>query len=208
MSAIDPTALPHGHGHDAAHAHDEHGHTHAHPPHLAHHFDTPEQQFDSGKLGMWTFLATEILMFGGLFCAYAVYRYNHPDVFRYGEHHVNTMWGAINTIILLTSSLTMAMGVRAAQLGQKSILVAMLVLTLLGGAGFMVIKTIEYTDKWNHGLFPGRYNSYDRTQNPEGFQKNVASHNAAEGGEEHVTDGEHPEAAGGEPGAATHGQAH
>src|SRR5687768_15511088 len=121
MSAIDPTAIAHGHdphaGHDAAHDH------HAHPPHLAHHFDTPEQQFDSGKLGMWTFLATEILMFGGLFCAYAVYRYNHPDVFRYGEHHVDTRWGAINTIILLTSSLTMAMGVRYAQLGRKNLLV-------------------------------------------------------------------------------------
>jgi cytochrome c oxidase subunit 3 len=182
MSAIDPTAIPHGQdphaGHDASHDH------HAHPPHLAHHFDTPEQQFDSGKLGMWTFLATEILMFGGLFCAYAVYRYNHPDVFRYGEHHVSTFWGATNTIILLTSSLTMAMGVRFAQLGNKSMLVAMLILTLLGGLGFMVIKTIEYKDKWDHGYFPGFYNSYDRTQNPEGFQKNVVGHM------------EHPEEAG------------
>src|SRR5688500_15184335 len=154
MSAIDPTALPHGHGHDAPPAHDDHGHTHAHPPHLAHHFDTPEQQFDSGKLGMWTFLATEILMFGGLFCAYAVYRYNHPDVFRYGEHHVNTMWGAINTIILLTSSLTMAMGVRAAQLGQKNILVAMLALTLLGGRGFMVVKPTEKKKKGDNANVP------------------------------------------------------
>ncbi len=186
MSAIDPTAIPHGQdphaGHDAAHEH------HAHPPHLAHHFDTPEQQFDSGKLGMWTFLATEILMFGGLFCAYAVYRYNNPDVFRYGEHHVSTMWGAINTIILLTSSLTMAMGVRYAQLGQNSKLVAMLVLTLLGGAGFMVIKTIEYSDKWNHGYFPGFLNSYDRDQNPEGFQKNVVDKMGSHG------DGDHAEA--------------
>lgn len=197
MSAIDPTAIPHA-VHDSggpAHAHDDNGHTHAHPPHLAHHFDTPEQQFDSAKLGMWTFLATEILMFGGLFCAYAVYRYNNPNVFRYGEHHVNTMWGAINTVVLLTSSLTMAMGVRAAQLGQRNLLIGMLVATLLGGAGFMVIKTIEYTDKFNHGLFPGFYNSYDRVQNPDGFKENVVSHMGggkhAEGGGEHAEGGEH-----------------
>src|SRR5688572_5217929 len=167
-----------------AHGDDPHGHGNGHDPHLAHHFDTPEQQFDSGKLGMWTFLATEILMFGGLFCAYAVYRYNHPDVFRYGEHHVDTRWGALNTIILLTSSLTMAMGVRYAQLGRKNLLVAMLALTLLGGLGFMVVKTIEYKNKWDHGYFPGFLNSYDRAQNPQGFEKNVIGHM------------EHPEAAG------------
>ncbi len=175
MSAIDPTALPQGHGQDVGHDVD-HGHGHDHPPHLAHHFDTPEQQFDSAKLGMWTFLATEILMFGGLFCAYAVYRYHNPNVFRYGEHHVSTMWGTINTVVLLTSSLTMAMAVRAAQLGRNSTLVTLLVATLLGGAGFMVIKTIEYKDKWDHGYFPGFLNSYDRIQNPDGFRDNVVSH--------------------------------
>jgi len=82
------------HGPDTGHE------DHAHSPHLAHHFDTMEQQYDSGKLGMWVFLATELLMFGGLFCAYAVYRANHPEVFLYAHSYLNTMWGAINTTVL------------------------------------------------------------------------------------------------------------
>src|ERR1700712_1573482 len=92
-------------------------HAHAHDPHLAHHFDTPEQQFSSAKLGMWIFLGTEILMFGGLFCAYAVYRHNHPDVFAYAHQFLNKWLGAINTLVLITSSLTMAWAVRSSQLG-------------------------------------------------------------------------------------------
>lgn len=202
MSAIDPTAIPPGHAADAGPAHEDPGHDHAHPPHLQHHFDTPEQQFDASKLGMWAFLATEVLMFGGLFCAYAVYRYNNPDVFRYGEHHVSTFWGALNTILLLTSSLTMAMGVRAAQLGQRSILIVMLILTLMGGAGFMVIKTIEYTDKWNHGLFPGLFNRYDRIQNEAAF---VAAMTGDHGEGEHAASEDHDAATDhgeGEPGEA------
>ena len=161
MSAITPHAPA---GHDATgHGHDDHhGHGHDHPPHLAHHFDTPEQQFDSAKIGMWVFLATEILMFGGLFCAYAVYRYNNPDVFRYTEHHLNTTLGATNTVVLLASSLTMALGVRAAQLGQQTYLKLMLIFTLFGGVGFMCIKAVEYYEKFSHGLVPGVYNDYSR----------------------------------------------
>src|SRR5690606_28692556 len=105
--------------------------THSHNPYLAHHFDTPRQQMETGKLGMWVFLATEILMFGGLFCAYAVYRANNPDIFLYGHHFLDTKWGAINTVVLIASSFTMAWGVRAAQLGQQKLLVALLSLTLL-----------------------------------------------------------------------------
>ena len=167
MTAINPHA-------SAAHDHGSEDHEFGdHPPHLAHHFDTPEQQFDSAKMGMWAFLATEILMFGGLFCAYAVYRYNNPNVFRVGEHHLDTTLGAINTVVLLASSLTMALAVRAAQLGQKNYLVLMLSITLLGGLGFMCIKSVEYKAKWDHGLFPGRYNSYDRVQNEAGFEKHI-----------------------------------
>src|SRR6476620_11380385 len=117
---------------------------HHHDPHLAHHFDTPEQQFASGKLGMWVFLATELLMFGGLFCAYSVYRHNHPEIFEFGHQYLDKKLGAINTIVLITSSLTMAWGVRAAQMGRNKVLAFCLILTLLGGAGFMCIKTIEY----------------------------------------------------------------
>src|SRR5258708_28042771 len=96
---------------------DEHGNHH--DPHLARHFDTPEQQYQSGKLGMWVFLGTELLMFGGLFCAYAVYRHNHPDVFLYAHEYLDKTLGAINTLVLITSSLTMAWGVRCAQLNQR-----------------------------------------------------------------------------------------
>jgi len=146
----------------AAHGGDPHGDDHHgdHPPHLAHHFETPAQQFESGKLGMWVFLATEILMFGGLFCAYAIYRGNHQDVFLFGYGALDKMWGATNTVVLLASSLTMAWGVRAAQKGQQKLLMAMLIATFLGGCGFMVIKTIEYKAKWDKGLMPGSYNAF------------------------------------------------
>ncbi|MGN6724977.1 MAG: hypothetical protein ACTHLZ_03595 [Tepidisphaeraceae bacterium] len=134
---------------------------HEHSPHLAHHFDTMEQQYDSGKLGMWVFLATELLMFGGLFCAYSVYRANHPEVFLYAHTYLSTMWGAINTAILLTSSLTMAWAVRCSQLNQNRGLFVLLLVTLMGGAGFMMIKAVEYNHKFHEDLAPGRYNQYN-----------------------------------------------
>ncbi len=142
--------------------HNDHGHDHPpdHPPHLAHHFETPKQQFESGKLGMWVFLATEVLMFGGLFCAYAIYRGNHQDVFLYGYGALDKMWGATNTVVLLASSLTMAWAVRAAQLGKQRLLMGMLIATFMGGVGFMVIKGIEYKAKWDHDLFPGTMNAF------------------------------------------------
>ena len=131
------------------------GHHAHHDPNLAHHFDTPEQQAQTGKLGMWVFLGTEVLMFGGLFCAYSVYRHNHPEVFEYAHQYLNKTLGAINTLVLITSSLTMAWGVRASQLGQRKTLIAMLILTLFGAAGFMVVKSIEYNSKWKEGIFVG-----------------------------------------------------
>jgi len=142
------------------------GHNGHHDPHLAHHFDTPEQQYTSGKLGMWMFLGTEVLMFGGLFCAYAVYRHNHPEVFEYAHQYLDRKLGAINTLVLITSSLTMAWGVRAAQMGKRGLLVALLLLTILGGAGFMFIKTIEYSTKWREHIFIGSGNVFYES-NPE-----------------------------------------
>jgi cytochrome c oxidase subunit 3 len=137
------------------------GHAH-HDPHLAHHFDTPEQQFTSAKLGMWVFLGTEILMFGGLFCVYSVYRHNHPLVFKYAaESYLSTKLGTLNTLILITSSLTMAWGVRAAQLNQKKLLITCLILTLIGAAGFLVVKGIEYDAKWNENVWVGSWNKYN-----------------------------------------------
>ena len=128
-----------------------------HPPHLKHHFDTPEQQFDAGKLGIWLFLATEILLFGGLFCAYAIYRANHPEIFVYAHQFLDKVLGGTNTVVLLCSSLTMAWAVRASQLGQRKLLIVLLSLTLLGGFGFMGIKAVEYEQKWKHGLLPGTH---------------------------------------------------
>lgn len=125
---------------------------HDHPPYLAHHFDTPQQQFDSGKLGMWLFLATEVLFFGGLFCAYALYRMKHPEIFHYAHQFLDTKWGAINTAVLIFSSFTMAWAVRNAQLGQRKLLIANLTITIACAFGFLGIKYIEYSHKFHDGL--------------------------------------------------------
>jgi cytochrome c oxidase subunit 3 len=139
-----------------------HDHGANHDPHLAHHFDTREQQFQSAKLGMWTFLGTEVLMFGGLFCAYSVYRHNHPDVFAVAHEALNRWLGAVNTIVLITSSLTMAWAVRASQLSSQTALKWLLGVTIIGGYVFLGIKAIEYNTKWQHKLFIGPENSYYR----------------------------------------------
>jgi cytochrome c oxidase subunit 3 len=131
-----------------------------HPAHVAHHFESAEQQYLSAKVGMWVFLATELLMFGGLFCAYAVYRHNHPDVFLYANRYLDTLLGAANTVILIASSFTMAWGVRLAQLGKRRGLLICLLITLLGGAGFMMIKSVEYTTKYNEHVWFGTGNMY------------------------------------------------
>ncbi len=142
---------------DDAHG-DGHGH---HDPNLAHHFDTPRQQFDAAKVGMWVFLATEILMFGGLFCAYAVWRSNHPEVFLAAHHELSIPKGLINTILLITSSFTMAWAVRAAQLNQQRLMVILLSLTMAGGCGFLVVKYFEYEEKYDHRLWVGVGNLFN-----------------------------------------------
>jgi cytochrome c oxidase subunit III len=131
------------------------GEGHGHDPHLAHHFDTPSQQFDAGKLGMWLFLVTEVLFFSGLFVAYAVYRSNHPEVFVDAHKYLDKVLGGFNTIVLLFSSLTMAWGVRCAQLGQKRGLTWCLAATLACASLFLGVKAVEYTHKWDLGLYWG-----------------------------------------------------
>lgn len=128
----------------------------AHAPGLAHHFESLGQQFSSAKLGMWIFLATELLLFGGLFCYYAVLRGNHPEVFAYGSQFLDTWLGATNTVVLIVSSMTMAMAVSFAQRGQRRPLVWCLAATLLGGGVFMGIKYVEYSHKIHDGLVWGR----------------------------------------------------
>lgn len=140
---------------DTPGSHDDHGHGEGHDPNLAHHFESMPQQVASGKLGMWVFLATEILMFGGLFCWYAVLRHNHFEQFDIGHLYLNKWWGAFNTILLLASSFTMAWGVRTAMLGRKTATAVLLALTFLGGCGFMVVKYVEYSHKFHIGVGPG-----------------------------------------------------
>ena len=166
---------------------------HDHPPFLQHHFDTPAQQFDSSKLGMWLFLATEILLFGGLFVAYAVYRANHPEIFVYAHHFLDKNLGAINTVILLCSSLTMAWAVRASQLGQRRLLVGLLALTLLGGAGFMCIKFVEYKAKFEHGLLWAR--QYAPHHEAEQHGDEAVVHEGAAGTEATTHEAEPPDVA-------------
>ncbi|MEM9643885.1 MAG: cytochrome c oxidase subunit 3 [Planctomycetota bacterium] len=143
-------------------SHDAHGdHDHDHPSFLAHHFDTPEQQFDSGKLGMWLFLVTEVLFFSGMFCAYAIFRMLRPEVFEGCSQFLNTKLGAINTGVLLFSSLTMAWGVRCAQTEEHKKLTALLATTLSCAMIFLGVKSIEYSHKWGMGLYPAGMFTYD-----------------------------------------------
>jgi len=126
-------------------------------PFIADHFEDAEHQFDAGKLGMWIFLVTEILFFSGMFCAYAIYRSQHPEIFSYAAQFLDSKMGGINTVVLICSSLTAAWSVRCAQLGQQKGLILTLALTILGAFGFLGIKYVEYSHKFHDGLLPGKY---------------------------------------------------
>jgi cytochrome c oxidase subunit III len=122
---------------------------------LQHHFDDPVQQTEASTLGMWAFLATEVLFFGGLFTAYAVYRSAYPEAFIEASHHLDVTLGTINTAVLIGSSLTMAMAVWAAQTGRRRHQVMYLLLTILLGSVFLGIKGVEYSHKFHEHLVPG-----------------------------------------------------
>src|ERR1700691_793489 len=100
-------------------------------------FDTAAQQKDASTLGMWIFLITEVMFFGGLFLAYTVYRHLYPEIFAIASTTLNVYIGAANTVVLLCSSLTMVLAVRAAQLGQKNAIILFLILTLILGGVFL-----------------------------------------------------------------------
>jgi len=123
--------------------------------HVAHHFDSAKTQFDSGRMGVWIFLVTEILFFGGMFCAFAVFRSWYFEAFREAHHHLDKVMGGTNTVVLICSSLTMALGVRSAQQSKKGLTALMLALTLAFAATFLVIKYFEYHHKFVDGLLPG-----------------------------------------------------
>ena len=132
-------------GSDTAHAH----------PMLQHHFDSMEQQQEASFLGMWVFLITEIMFFGGLFVAYLIYRYLYYPAFAAGSTSLSIKWGTLNTGVLIASSLTMAMAVWSSQVGKRKLLVMFLVLTLLLGVTFLGVKVIEYHDKYVEHHIPG-----------------------------------------------------
>jgi cytochrome c oxidase subunit 3 len=132
---------------------DEHG-AHAHHSELAHHFDNLEQQREAGNIGMWVFLVQEIMFFGGLFMAYSLYRAKYPQAFAAASNHLNITLGATNTVVLILSSLTMALAVYFAQTGKRRAQVLLLCATLALGATFLVIKGFEYADKFHDGLVP------------------------------------------------------
>jgi cytochrome c oxidase subunit III len=125
-----------------------------HPP-LAHQFDTLEQQVEASTLGMWVFLVTEVLFFGGLFATYCVYRTFYPAAFAAASHELDVVLGTVNTVVLITSSLTMALAVHAAQLGERKPLLVFLALTMILGAVFLGIKGVEYYHKFVEHHVPG-----------------------------------------------------
>ena len=119
------------------------------------HKEPPVRAYEFFKLGMWIFLATEVLFFGGLFAAYFIFKYTSPDVFAKGSAHLNVWMGGGNTLILLASSYTMALAVDAAQRRQQKALVRYLVFTFFGACGFLVVKGFEWIPKIMDGILPG-----------------------------------------------------
>jgi cytochrome c oxidase subunit 3 len=135
----------------------------AHPPHhpfLQHHFEDMGQQHEASTLGMWVFLTTEILFFGGILMAYTLYRVLYPEAWAEGAHHQNWKIGTFNTAVLIGSSLTMALSVYFAERGRRLATVWSLISTLGLGTVFLVIKGIEYHAHFEEGLLPGRYFTY------------------------------------------------
>lgn len=133
---------------------DTHEEFHYHAPGLQHQFEDMKQQEESVSIGMWMFLVQEIMFFGGLFTAYLVFRSRYPMAFAAGSNHLDAFWGGLNTLVLIVSSLTMALTVYFAQKGNRTWQIIMILLTMAFGTTFLGVKVIEYTDKYNHGLIP------------------------------------------------------
>ncbi len=134
-------------------AHDTHD-EHYHAPGLQHQFEDMGQQQESVSIGMWMFLVQEIMFFGGLFTVYLVFRSKYPMAFAAGSNHLNAFWGGLNTLVLIVSSLTMALAVRNAQLGKRNAQVFFIIVTMILGTVFLGVKAIEYTAKYNEGIVP------------------------------------------------------
>jgi cytochrome c oxidase subunit 3 len=151
--------LPNG----AAAAHADHGHHH---PALQHHFDDLEQQHEASTLGMWLFLVTEVMFFGGLLLAYTLYRIWYPVAWALGSEELNIVLGGTNTVVLILSSLTMALAVRSAQTGAQKATVRWLLLTMTLGLTFLVIKFFEYKEKFELHHVPGPNFRFEGAESP------------------------------------------
>ena len=135
-------------------------------PELLHHFSDPQQQKDSANLGMWIFLATEVMFFGGLFCAYLIYRGWYFEDFAAASTSIDALLGGTNTAVLICSSLTVVLAIWAAQTSRRGLLLTMLVLTMMFGVVFLGIKAKEYKDKFEEHHVPGASFSFDKETIP------------------------------------------
>jgi cytochrome c oxidase subunit 3 len=150
-----------------------HGHGGEHDPHHQHHFTTMEQQFDTSKIGMWLFLVTEVLTFGGLFAGFGILQGRYPQEFVEAHEHLQRLAGALNTVVLLFSSYTMVMGVLAARTNQPAKTARYLWMTVGCAAIFMCVKAYEYHHKYVEGLLPFHWYSHqaeDLIQGSHGYQ--------------------------------------
>ena len=164
-----------------------------HEPGLQHQFEDMKQQEESVSIGMWMFLVQEIMFFGGLFTVYLVFRSRFPMAFATASNHLDAFWGGLNTLVLIVSSLTMALTVYFAQKNNRNMQVIMILLTMFFGATFLGVKVIEYSDKYNHGLVPvAGWNRKEKA--PQAQQSEVAhlpGETVASAEENHSGGGEH-----------------
>jgi cytochrome c oxidase subunit 3 len=138
-----------------------------HAAHVAHHFDDAEQQYQASALGMWVFLVTEVMFFGGALATYVVYRTQYPAAFAHASHHLDVWLGTFNTVVLIGSSLTMALAVWAAKTSRRRTLVTTLLLTMAFGTVFLVVKASEYAHKFHEGHLPGPTFHYPGPEAPQ-----------------------------------------
>jgi cytochrome c oxidase subunit 3 len=141
-------------------------HDDVHGPELLHHFSTPEQQRNAVSLGMWIFLATEVMFFGGLFCAYLIYRISYFGDFAAASTSISALLGGVNTAVLICSSLTVVLAIWAAETARRSLMIGMLILTMLFGLTFLGIKGVEYKQKFDEHHVPGASFSFDHEEIP------------------------------------------
>jgi len=139
---------------------------HAHNPHLAHHFDTIERQDHAIRLGMWLFLGTEVLLFAGLFLGYSVYRHFYHHTWHEASRTLDLGLGALNTVVLITSSFTVAMAYHFIKKGKTGPCAAMLTVTILFALVFLVVKSVEYSHKFQEGALPGQFYHFHEVSGP------------------------------------------